>query len=238
MESQGELLPHPVPAKKEKLIHWQVPRKLVPWPRGKRYISINNFGFGGGNTHVVLERMPVLHDGGAAEEPSPLAHKVVTLSGHDERAVKEQGKALGFYLEQHPAVFDASLLNNLAYTLCQRRTVFPWRVVLSGSATGDLIRQLSSDLKPSRAPASPVVGFVFTGQGAQWPAMGRELLPTYPVFRETMEAVDDCLASLGATFSIIGRCNRVLPLHAFANNDLQMRSSSVMLRQVPSPELT
>lgn len=29
-----------------------------PWPRGKKYISINNFGFGGTNAHAVMERAP------------------------------------------------------------------------------------------------------------------------------------------------------------------------------------
>jgi acyl transferase domain-containing protein len=31
---------------------------------------------------------------------------------------------------------------------------------------------------------------VFTGQGAQWHAMGRELVKTYPVFALTIEVAD------------------------------------------------
>lgn len=178
---------------------------MVPWPRGKRYASINNFGFGGSNAHVVLERVPILHDGGSNDKPAVLTRKVLTLSGHEENAVRAQAKALGLYLEQHPAVWEASMLNNLVYTLGQRRTAFPWRLAVSGTNTAELIQRLSADPKISRTPGLPGIGFVFTGQGAQWPAMGRELLPAYPVFRKTMEAVDDCLASLGARFSIIGK---------------------------------
>lgn len=180
-----------------------MPRKLVPWPQGKRYASINNFGFGGGNAHVVLEQMPALHDGGFHKEPEAVKRKVITLSGHDERAVREQTRLLGFYLEKNPEAFDANLLSNVAYTLGQRRTVFPWRLAVSGSSATEVIRQLSADLKPSRVSRLPAVGFVFTGQGAQWHAMGRELLPAYPVFRQTMEAVDDHLVFLGAKFSVI-----------------------------------
>ena len=119
--------------------------------------------------------------------------------------MRAQAKALGLYLEQHPAVWEASMLNNLVYTLGQRRTAFPWRLAVSGTNTAELIQRLSADPKISRTPGLPGIGFVFTGQGAQWPAMGRELLPAYPVFRKTMEAVDDGLASLGARFSIIGK---------------------------------
>ena len=181
-----------------------MPRKLVPWPRGKRFASINNFGFGGGNAHVVLEKKPAVQDSeGNKEPPEALKRKVITLSGHDERAVREQARSLGFYLERRPEAFEINLLNNVAYTVGQRRTVFPWRLAISGSSAAEAMRQLAADSKPSRVSRSSAVGFVFTGQGAQWHAMGRELLPAYPVFRQTMEAIDDYLASLGAKFSII-----------------------------------
>lgn len=158
----------------------------------------------------MLERVPILHDGGSNVKPALLTRKVLTLSGHEENAVRAQAKALGLYLEQHPAVWEASMLSDLVYTLGQRRTVFPWRLAASGTNTADLIQRLSADPKISRTPGPLAIGFVFTGQGAQWPAMGRELLPAYPVFRKTMEAVDDCLASLGASFSIIGKWKRNL----------------------------
>ena len=178
---------------------------MIPWPRGKRYTSINNFGFGGSNAHVVLERAVNVRDGGVAGQLPALRQKIITLSGFQESTVQEQAKSLLFYLEQHPAAFEDSLMGNVAFTLGQRRTVFPWRLAIAGVTTGDLISQLSVGAKkPSRAPEAPTVGFVFTGQGAQWPAMGRELLHSYPVFRKTMQDVDGCLASLGANFSIIG----------------------------------
>ena len=178
---------------------------MVPWPRGKRYTSINNFGFGGSNAHVVLERAGNVREGGALEQEPPLRRKVVTLSGFQESTVQDQAKSLLIYLEQHPDAFEENLLGNVAYTLGQRRTVFPWRLAVAGACTADIIQQLTiSAKKPSRAPDSPTIGFVFTGQGAQWPAMGRELLYSYPIFRKTMQAVDACLASLGANFFIIG----------------------------------
>lgn len=46
-----------------------------------------------------------------------------------------------------------------------------------------------------RSPAQPRVAFLFTGQGAQYPGMGKALYPHEPVFRE---ALDACEAGLRA----------------------------------------
>ena len=44
---------------------------------------------------------------------------------------------------------------------------------------------------------------IFTGQSAQWHAMGWELLSAYPVFCHTIEEVDECIRSMGASWSEI-----------------------------------
>ncbi|KAJ5938107.1 hypothetical protein N7454_004449 [Penicillium verhagenii] len=148
----------------------KIPKKLVPWPRGKTYASVNNFGFGGSNAHVILERGPVNGGEGAVNE-DPLTRRV--------------------------------LIDNMAYTLGQRRTHFNWRMAVSASTHTELIDFLATVKEPVRSTGEPTVGFVFTGQGAQWHGMGKELLKEYPVFRKTMQNFDICLKTLGATFSII-----------------------------------
>ena len=166
---------------------------------------------------MVLEQFSSLHDGGVNDKSPALKRKIITLSGHDENAVKQQVQKLGFYLEQNPAVFQESVFNDLAFTLAQRRTVFPWRLAIAGCSTIEIGQQLSAEPAPSRAQGLPTIGFVFTGQGAQWFAMGRELLPAYPVFRRTMKAVDNCLSSLEARFSIIGELGSCLVLARITN---------------------
>lgn len=112
---------------------------------------------------------------------------------------------LTIYLEQRPEVFQNSLLPNLAYTLGQRRSVLSFKVAIPARASAELIPALaSSDTVLSRSTKEPRIGFVFTGQGAQWHAMGRELLDAYPVFAATMEKIDRYLADIGAEFSLIG----------------------------------
>lgn len=196
----------------------KVPTKQLPWPRGKRYASVNNFGYGGTNAHVVLAKAPPANTQlltqrfdianglyyADTEMRSPL-QKVFVLSGNDEQAAYALLHSLGIYCEQNPEAFDLALMDNLAYTLGQRRSSLPWRVAISAGAGSELVSKLAApDTKPRRSLGDPSVGFLFTGQGAQWNAMGRDLMKTYPIFAETMHRADQHISSLGATFSIIG----------------------------------
>ena len=51
---------------------------------------------------------------------------------------------------------------------------------------------------------APRIGFVFNGQGAQWHAMGRELIAAYPVFGSAILRADQMLKEYGATWSLHG----------------------------------
>ena len=116
------------------------------------------------------------------------------------------------YLEQNPEVFQNSLMGNLAYTLGQRRSALSWKVAVPAYGSSDLITSLaSSSITLQRSTKEPKIGFVFTGQGAQWAGMGRELIEAYPVFASTMERIDICLFKLGADFSLIS----ISPCEAF-----------------------
>ncbi|TVY85582.1 Reducing polyketide synthase [Lachnellula suecica] len=183
-----------------------------PWPRGKKYASINNFGFGGTNAHAVMEKAPALpkqpvikgtNDTQATGTQAP-AQRIFVLSAHDKPSLEAQMHLLTIYLEQRPEVFQNSLLSNLAYTLGQRRSILPYKVAIPARNSGELIPELAAPtIKPVRSTEEPRIGFAFTGQGAQWHAMGRELLDAYPVFASTMEKFDRCLLDLGADFSLL-----------------------------------
>ncbi|KAF5857085.1 hypothetical protein ETB97_006264 [Aspergillus alliaceus] len=194
----------------------KVPTKSIPWPKGKRYASINNFGFGGSNAHAILTKGPSLKRdmppdveeilNGSIDttmiDPSP--RRVFPISANDKQAVLQRLKGLETYLEQQPEAFNMFLMEDLAYTLGERRTVFPWRAAVSAASSTDLIEQIASaSFKPERAPEEPVIGFVFTGQGAQWHGMGKELITRYTVFDEAMKRADQYILDLGAGFSII-----------------------------------
>ncbi|KAG4440758.1 hypothetical protein IFR05_003745 [Cadophora sp. M221] len=191
--------------------HLKIPTSQRPWPRGKKYASINNFGFGGTNAHTVLERAPVAprsllpgtNETLATGTKAP-AKRLFVLSANDKSSLEAWMHDLTIYLEQRPEVFQNSLLPNLAYTLGQRRSHLAYKVAIPARNSSELIPALAgSDITPSRSTKEPRIGFVFTGQGAQWHAMGRELLDAYPVFAATIEKIDRYLPDLGADFSII-----------------------------------
>lgn len=89
---------------------------------------------------------------------------LLPVSAHDERALKANLSGLAKSLEKYD-------LADLLYTLGCRKSTFPRRafaIVDSKAATDGL----NSDLMVfEKSPSSPArrIGFVFTGQGAQWP---------------------------------------------------------------------
>ncbi|KAF3760395.1 hypothetical protein M406DRAFT_109461 [Cryphonectria parasitica EP155] len=216
MLEKGFILPNTnfeTPNENIPLREWnmKVPTFQQPWPSNKKYISINNFGFGGSNAHCVLARPPLYHSGpGQARPVSTAKQRLFVLSANDEVAAKSTMKNLSIYLEQHPEVFQKQLLRNLAYTLCHRRSQLSWRIGLVASSASELAEAVSSsDARPVRAAQqAPKIAFVYTGQGAQWHAMGRELMGAYPVFASTMHTADRCLQSLGADFSLVEELSR------------------------------
>ena len=193
---------------------------------GARRVSINNLGFGGANAHAILEeaprpvsRMPRDSESPQAShwqngingtKPSSLdsgldTQNLFVITAHDESTVKRQIVSISTYLERRRNQHNTLLLPRLAFTLGQRRSLLPWKVALVASTVDELITKLgsagSTAIRSSRAPN---LGFVFTGQGANWQGMGRELFQVYPVFSSAMVAADKFLTALGASWSLNG----------------------------------
>jgi len=185
--------------------------RIFDTPSSSRNPGSNSL-IGGTNAHAVMERAPAApkalvpgtNDTCATGTKAP-PKRLYVLSAHEKSSVEAQMHKLTVYLEQRPEVFENSLMPNVAYTLGQRRSHLSYKVAIPARSSSELISLLAgSEIVPSRAAKEPRIGFVFTGQGAQWHAMGRELLDAYPVFASTMERFDRCLAGLGADFSLLG----------------------------------
>ena len=135
---------------------------------------------------------------------------VFILSGKDEKAVRSASTNLGIYLSSKGRQLASTHMKNLAYTLGQRRSRFPWVAATSAQNISELIEILDSkQFKPSHSNKKPRLGFVFNGQGAQWHAMGRELISAYPVFQASVQEADQCIKDFGARWSLTGK-----PLHS------------------------
>ena len=200
---------------------------------GIRRASINSFGYGGTNAHAIIDdalhylqarSLPTLHrkipsllseslkpaishvnGDTVAVEDALLGKKLFTISAFDEKAGKQQAKNIASYLEERQDIASGKLLDDLAFTLNERRTVFPWKAAVSARSIDDLISLLKDeDLEFSKSSKPSTVAFVFTGQGAQWHAMGRQLFTAYPVYRKSIEQSSTHLQAIGAPWDLLG----------------------------------
>ncbi|KAI1379833.1 putative polyketide synthase [Hypoxylon crocopeplum] len=182
--------PNPsIPWKAAKLA---VPVEPMPWPENRaERISVNSFGIGGSNVHFILDsaasfglatksipRSPTL-------EESPSKHLLLLSANHPE-ALKQMIKDHQAYLQEHPGnLVDA------AYTLSSHRESLKLRSYCVIDCTGEA--KFSSGTKALDAgPAA----FVFTGQGAQWVNMGKQLILSYPSVQSAIRKMDRILQEL------------------------------------------
>jgi acyl transferase domain-containing protein len=94
-------------------------------------------------------------------------------------------------------------LSHLAYTLSKRRSHLDFRSFSVASTLTELSAQLSQGLPKTKRSARQDKNLIFvcTGQGAQWPAMGRQLLDN-PVFEESMRTSQIYLKELGCEWDV------------------------------------
>ncbi|MCJ1437155.1 hypothetical protein MMC27_006540 [Xylographa pallens] len=143
--------------------------------------------------------------------------QVYVLSAFEKASIITQMKNLHTYLQDRAAEKLPNLMQDLAFTLAQRRSLHAWRVSIIASSEPELIKALlDDDIKPLRSSTPPRLAFVFTGQGAQWAAMGRELIRDYPVFASTIQDADMCLKGLGTQWSLLDELNKDINISCVA----------------------
>nr|POE79483.1 fumagillin dodecapentaenoate synthase [Quercus suber] len=183
-------------------------RSSIPWPAGThRRASVNSFGYGGSNCHVVLDQASLTsgphhvssllmdddfgldddddNDEGGGSNPVSLI-----LSANDELSLKANIKALSSHL-MNPRVKVS--LADLAYTLSDRRSKHFHRAFITTKTTEIDEKAFVTGKKHAEIPR---IGFIFTGQGAQWPQMGRDLLRHFPWTQTILAELDAVLQSL------------------------------------------
>jgi acyl transferase domain-containing protein len=141
--------------------------------------------------------------------------RLIVVSAFDkptlERVIdlhSEWMKTQGSTFQENP-----ELLQDLAYTLMKRRNVLRYRsfALLDRKSIEEEAEQRFS--APVRAMNQPRVCFVFTGQGAQWAGMGKDLLQ-FPVFRDTVMEANRYFEEMGTPWTVIGMLAiRVLTQH-------------------------
>jgi acyl transferase domain-containing protein/NADPH:quinone reductase-like Zn-dependent oxidoreductase/ubiquinone/menaquinone biosynthesis C-methylase UbiE len=197
------------------------PQESIPWPRdGVRRASVNSFGFGGANAHVVLDdacsglKARGLHGHYAPqptntkiieennEQTSSPTPALLVFSASDEAGINRQAQAHSQYLQQHAHAASHELLSNISFTLATYRTRLNWSSFCVVS-TQDDIRNLPSLLSPPSVSlgSNPRLGLIFTGQGAAWEGMAQELLDE-ETFKNSILRSEKHLIGLGCNWSL------------------------------------
>lgn len=168
-------------------------------------------GFKGTNGSNALSDKNVSVAKRIVQKPMPHRHtpRLIVWSAQDKDGLKRVEDNLAAYVQNvsggtrsenpHEETMTGELMAELAYTLGGRRSQLQWKTYAIAESPRDLITSLTTSDDESRMPVVkssrvPRVGFVFTGQGAQWPRMGAELM-AYKVFRDNIEAADVYLKS-------------------------------------------
>ncbi|HVY79495.1 MAG TPA: type I polyketide synthase, partial [Steroidobacteraceae bacterium] len=171
----------------------EVAARLQPFPEygGRRIAGVSSFGFSGTNVHVVLESATETHSEPQAAHP-PRAIQLLTLSAKSDAALDESVRRLREHLEGRGR---EQALADVCHTASAGRAHFAHRLAIPVRSRDELVQALRSIEQGTPAgvrgqvsgAALPKIAFLFTGQGAQYPGMGRELYESEPVFRDVLD---------------------------------------------------
>ncbi|KAL8786443.1 MAG: hypothetical protein Q9213_002759 [Squamulea squamosa] len=196
-----------------------IPRKLESFcHHGTRRVSVNSFGYGGTNAHVILEESPHLNshkncteattDFDYTDSPSLQIRRhdltqLLILSARTKASLWSAAKNLREWIAARHKTVN---LIDLASTLNLHRTMFDWRISLVAKDAADVMQAIHS-LRPESSlrkvcPAARVI-FIFNGQGAQWYGMGRELIYSCPQFKASLSRSGSTLRDLGAPWDLV-----------------------------------
>ncbi|RLL97465.1 hypothetical protein CFD26_104804 [Aspergillus turcosus] len=202
--------------------HLKVPTEPLDWPSGeKRRASINSFGYGGTNAHCILEtaeeymksigtstaipqnRQTTAEVQNNIHEDQPL--KLLLWSSHDKMGIRRMASQYAEYLDMrvNSDANNEDLVTLMCRTLHSRRSMMPWKSYMIAGSVNEMILSFREQTTPAvHSSKLPLLAFVFTGQGAQWPGMGRQLLH-YPAFRDSLRLADKYLRAVGMDGSLI-----------------------------------
>jgi acyl transferase domain-containing protein len=119
------------------------------------------------------------------------AHYLLPFSAHDKVTLQANYDALA-------KSFANWNLPDVAFTLSARRSLLTMRsfVIISDEESKQILPEKQLTMAKKKSAGSPVIGFIFTGQGAQWPQMGQALMKEYPSFLATIRRLDNFIDEL------------------------------------------
>ncbi|KAL2869077.1 uncharacterized protein BJX67DRAFT_379556 [Aspergillus lucknowensis] len=164
--------------------NWEAPGDSQP-----RRAMINNFGAAGSNAAMVVEEAPSRHFEGRERSAYPFV-----ISARTMRALKTRVQTYSRLIE---ASRSKLRLADICYTATARRRRYEHMVSFACGNVDDLLAKLG-DPTFTQAPSTkrPLI-MVFSGQGAAYSGMGRELLSTCPLYRTCVDRCERLLQEMG-----------------------------------------
>jgi acyl transferase domain-containing protein/NADPH:quinone reductase-like Zn-dependent oxidoreductase/NAD(P)-dependent dehydrogenase (short-subunit alcohol dehydrogenase family)/acyl carrier protein len=180
----------------------RIPTEPTPWPSDieQPIAGVSSFGFSGTNAHLILQAPPPKNPEEVVTD-RPL--HLMAISAHSEEALVQLAGRYAAQLKDNPrqAITDA------CYTSLVGRSHFQKRLALVADTReafverleavgrGDDLPDIVRGVPKSEDRGANKIVFLFTGQGSQYPGMGRLLYDTQPVFRQVLETCDEVLRS-------------------------------------------
>jgi thioester reductase-like protein len=207
----------------------EVVDRLRELPRQNGYLpvtAVNSFGFGGTNSHAVLEAAPVIVPVAPKKKATPAPQSMdrpflLPVSARDPQALRAYAKLYADSLDAISAKDQDSKSATADFCAsaggCKEH--HDERLVIAGRTAEELRSRLIAWGDPERQEEVPMVWsgrsnadvaspvFVFTGQGAQWWGMGQELFRKEPLFKSVLEDIDQRLSKF-ADYSLLQEMNR------------------------------
>ncbi|WP_419669716.1 SDR family NAD(P)-dependent oxidoreductase [Streptomyces prasinus] len=170
-----------------------------PWEPGERprRAAVSSFGISGTNAHVILEEAPPAATAPPAVRRTGPGVVPLPVSGRTAQALSAQAARLRDFLDgaRENSAAPAELVD-LAHSLGATRQSHEHRAVVLASTPEDVRAGLRSVEEGTAGPGvltgavrPGLTVFLFSGQGAQYTGMGRELYETFPVFADAFDAV-------------------------------------------------
>ncbi|EDU46180.1 lovastatin nonaketide synthase [Pyrenophora tritici-repentis Pt-1C-BFP] len=187
-------------------------REPQSWPAIKpglpRRASVNSFGFGGTNAHIIVEEYKPSEKENQhmiSDNDSTFGLPIV-FSAKTEKSLKKLMESMLDHINENPSLDVLDLVS----TLLHNQSVLPLRYSISGHTKESITAALSvaarefkvttgNDSKTTSGDKASILG-IFTGQGAQYPGMMKGLLSTLPYVQEIVADLDHSLQALPSEY--------------------------------------
>ncbi|THV53504.1 hypothetical protein BGAL_0049g00390 [Botrytis galanthina] len=127
--------------------------------------------------------------------------KLLSFSAFDQPAMQRMVSSYIDYFQTKNFGNERYFLDKLAFTLNSKRTKFPWKCFAVAGSIEDLKNLKTHVSEAIHSSSPPKLGFIFTGQGAQWAEMCKELF-VFPKFASSFQASSHELQCLGYQFDL------------------------------------